>query len=409
VTFTRAPTSTEDIPLALGTALLGTRPDGRTTRYRTTIVTTLTPNGRSVSGTAPAAAITGGTDDQLRVNLDGDGVRTITLDTRSTAAAIASALQTAVRALTALTLGNQPAYTLFRCDYGVTAPGMFTLRSGTTGPLSTVVVTDAGSNNGTVVLKLGITHGGREAAGMDSLAVPVVGDVVGSVTNIGPNQITQLASPLAGVFAITNPLILANGRNPANDDAYRQDLQAHILALGRGTPDSVRRGAYQARDTTGQFVVLNIQTVYTFGNVTVYVYDGQSTTQGAQTSTLTLVNDELNGRGGEPDGWLPGGVTSVVIPAKLRPVHLTATILVAPETDLVVAQQILTQALTDYLQQRSIGESVSFVGLLVRLQQVQPFLDIEFVVPVEYTLAHDVFVPVGSKAIPGTLTVDVQF
>jgi hypothetical protein len=138
------------------------------------------------------------------------------------------------------------------------------------------------------------------------------------------------------------------------------------------------------------------------------VYDGQSTLVGAQTATLTLVDQELHGQGTDPEGWLAGGITSVVLPATLYAIDVFATALIHPDADLITTQATLAQTISTHLQQRTIGDSVRYIGMLLAMEHAVPgLLQIAFTLPTVFTLGPpvDFFIPVGGKAIPGTITV----
>ena len=125
--------------------------------------------GNSVSAATPSTDISGGTDTSFQVNLDGDGAQTVTLTvgTLNTGALIAAAIQTAVRALTAADAKNQQAYDYFACDYDSSVSGRYFLQSGSNkGAASSVVITDAASDNVADDLKIGSTNGGTESVGV---------------------------------------------------------------------------------------------------------------------------------------------------------------------------------------------------------------------------------------------------
>src|SRR5262249_15222914 len=204
VTFTKTVELIDDVSLPSPQVVQATLADGTQVLYRSLGDLVLTPSGRSISGLAPATTITASVNDTVSLNLDGDGVQTIILGTQTSATAIAASLQAAVRALVPLNPSHQPAYTTFRCDYGVTTAGAYTLRSGTAGMSSTVVVTPAGSHDASGVLKLGLAHGGQESVGMGSLDVPVLCDQVGVIGNVGAGQINQQVSPVAGILSVAN-------------------------------------------------------------------------------------------------------------------------------------------------------------------------------------------------------------
>lgn len=112
--------------------------------------------GTSTSDTSPATSASSG--QTLIININGDGAKTIILSTDATGNLVASDIQTKVRALTATTAYNQPAYANFTAVY----TSVYTLTSGQPGPNSTVVVS---GGSAATALKLGTGHGGTELTG----------------------------------------------------------------------------------------------------------------------------------------------------------------------------------------------------------------------------------------------------
>jgi hypothetical protein len=114
--------------------------------------------GRSQSANNPATTLLADSR-RINVNLDNDGPREITISlTAATGAGIAAAIQDAVRALTAITATNQPAYAGFTCTFETpAAPALpfYRLTSGSTGPNSSVVVTDAATPSAGISLGAG--------------------------------------------------------------------------------------------------------------------------------------------------------------------------------------------------------------------------------------------------------------
>ncbi|TAK09729.1 MAG: phage tail sheath family protein [Candidatus Manganitrophaceae bacterium] len=131
-----------------------------------------TDKGTSQSGASPATTLPAG-NRKMVVNLNGDGPQTITLaNPLTTGAEIATAIQTAVRALVPLR-GSTPtaAFTAFTAAFGA---GIYTLTSGAGGKRSSVQVTNAPSENAATLLKLGKNNGGTEQTGAAVLR-PAVG------------------------------------------------------------------------------------------------------------------------------------------------------------------------------------------------------------------------------------------
>jgi uncharacterized phage protein gp47/JayE len=388
VLYTRDPAYSEDIPLAAQQAVSATLPDGTVVSYHTLAAVTLQPQGRSVSAAAPGTALTGGSNDQVQLNLDGDGLRTVTLGTQTTGAGIASTLQTLVRALTAVSPVKQPAYAGFRSDYGTVTPGLYTLRSGTTGPTSSVVVTPALTHNASVTLKLGVAQGGSETPGMDTLDVPVLCDQIGVLGNVGAGHITTLASAVAGILSVNNPLAFANGRAPASSDAYRQDLREYLLALGTGTPSSIERA----------------------GTIQVSVCDGRSLLVGAQEDVRLAVEQELLGLGPSGREWIAAGTTVGVVPATIHRVDVQATVVLGPTPNLQLSQSALVSALYTLLYQWPVGAAMTYMQMAqVMDATVAELLGVTFTAPAQFrpTGLQTLTAEIGRKFMPGILAVEV--
>jgi len=410
VTYTPLATWVDDIPLPAPLVVQATLADGTQVLYRSLGDLVLTPSGRSISGQAPATSLTGGTNDHLTLNLDSDGAQTIFLGTQTTATGIAAAIQAAVRALTAVYPSNQQAYTGFRCDYGVTTAGAYTLRSGSAGSSTAVVVTVAASLDASHVLKLGLTQGGIETVGQDELAVPVVCDQIGVIGNVGAGQINTQVSAVTGIDHIANPLMVANGREPASDDAYRQDLRSYLLALGRGTQDSVERAVAHTVSADGQMHVMSSQVVYGAGTIQAYICDGRSLTVGAQTDVIQDVQDELDGLGQEVGGWVPSGNAAGVVSANILTVNVNVTVTVGPTPDLVRAQAAIATVIYQTLYQWGVGQSLSYAQLTTRIDAaVAEVFDVVFTLPVAWTTAPPLAIggAIGQKVMPGAIAVQV--
>ncbi len=408
VTYTALLTTIDDIPLAAQQVVRAVLAEGTEVLYRSLGPLILTPSGRSISGQAPGTTLVSGTNDQVELNLDGDGPQTVVLGTQTTAVGIASALQAAVRALTAATPSRQSAYNGFRCDYSVTTPGAYTLRSGTPGTGSTCVVTPAAADDASMVLKLGAASGGIETPGQRTLEVPVVCDTIGVLGNVGVGQIREQASAVAGIEAVGNALMFANGREPASDDAYRQDLESYLLALGRGTEDALERAVSRTVSPDGQRHVMSSQVVYGASTIQVFVCDGQSLTVGAQGSVITAVQDELDGLGQEPGGWRPGGNKAGVASASILTVPVDVDVFVGETPDLISAQIAITQALYSFLYTANIGEALTRMRLDSVIDAAsREVFNIVYRLPLAFTLP--VPLPLGGgmgvKPMPGLVAV----
>lgn len=413
VVFVRQVNYLDDIPLPQPQHLEPVMPpDTPVPTYATIVSTAVLTCGRSISNTAPLNQTIAGINDRVTLSLDGDGAQTVSLGTAATGDAVASALQAQVRTLFAITPALQPAYDRFRCDWNITTPGRLTLRSGNPGPSSSVVVTPSPTADASAVLKLGLLYGGSEQVGMDEISVPCQADSIGVSGNLGANQLTVQRAPVPGVARVYNPLPFVNGRDIASDDAYRAAIGAHLLALGRGTSDSLVYAAEAARTSTGAQLVQSAQAApSTHANVQVFVADGRSLTVGAQPEIVQAVQDELDGRGSMPGGWIPSGVTALVRAATVRVIDVQAVVLIGPHPDGVIAQRRAVQAITATLQRARVGESVGYVDMLRAIDDaVDEVLRVDFTGPAAWstTPQQDIGAVIGTKLMPGTIQVEVR-
>jgi phage tail sheath protein FI len=197
-----------------------------------------TDNGRSVSGASPSTTLP--TDHRkLQVNLNGDGPQAIVLaDPCGNGNDIATAIQKAVRALTPLRVATpKGAFDNFTAGF---ADGVYTLKSGTTGKLSTVQVTPSSdsSADAAALLKLGTVSGGTENNGL-ALLRPAVGGY-----NLGSSRVG------GAVIAVTPGTDGPDGTTLQDSD-YISGLSAlntvtdvNIIAVpGIGTKAVVEAGA----------------------------------------------------------------------------------------------------------------------------------------------------------------------
>lgn len=123
--------------------------------------------GSSEGATGASTDISAGTDDSIDIAVDGGAVVTVTVSLAglTTGALIEAALESAINS--ALIAAGQDARVWV--DFNGAAPDQYTIYSQSTGLTSSVVVTDAASDNVADDLGLGTANGGTEAAGVDDL------------------------------------------------------------------------------------------------------------------------------------------------------------------------------------------------------------------------------------------------
>ena len=156
--------------------------------------------GYSLSDTEPSL-VTAVLDNEFQIALSGEIAQTVILSTAlAGGAAIAAAIQVAVRAMVAASAPNQPDYNDFICIF--TAEGRYLLINGTAAVGKTVVVTDAGVDNVADKFKLGGANGGTEGAAFeDGLAITALsegiwGEVLAISTELQNKVKTTVAADL---------------------------------------------------------------------------------------------------------------------------------------------------------------------------------------------------------------------
>ena len=121
--------------------------------------------GDSVGATGSSIDISAGTDDSIDIAVNGGAVVTATVSVAglNTGALIEAALEAAINA--ALAADGQDGRVWVNFDAG--APDQYTVTSQSTGLTSSVVITDAASDNVADDLGLGVANAGTETAGTD--------------------------------------------------------------------------------------------------------------------------------------------------------------------------------------------------------------------------------------------------
>ena len=198
-------------------------------------------SGTSVSDAAPGTTTVGVVT--LDVNLDGDGVRSISLETDlASGAAIAADIQAKVRALLSTNPAKQKAYSSFTAEYTT----VYTLTSGSTGSSSSVVVS---GGTGAVGLKLGVANGGTEAAGVPAYAALDLSQEAGLLTA------TQQA--LSRLFLVDGyalvplfPIVQASDSGQDVNQSLMSVIKAHITAARAVIEQKWRVAIYGAQKNT---------------------------------------------------------------------------------------------------------------------------------------------------------------
>src|SRR4029453_16404432 len=144
--------------------------------------------------------------------------------------------------------------------------------------------------------------------------------------------------------------------------------------------------------------------------IQVYVCDGRSLTVGAQTDVIRDVQDELDGLGEEPGGWIAAGNTAGGVAATVLTGGVDVDGYVGATPDLTRGKQAVTNALYTFLYQSGVGQVLTLVHLDGVIDQaVAEVFNIVYRLPTAFstTPPSPIGGAIGIKVMPGRLVVNV--
>lgn len=199
--------------------------------------------GISVSGASPSTSIATESDAKFNISVDGDAAElvTLTLTGLTSGAAIATQLQTAIRAKG----GKKAAVTV---DYDVTVAGKYVVASGTLGSGSSVVITPSAVGSITEELKLGADSGGTETAGTGDVANIAAATAEEIAAVIATDMEKCTASVVAGKLVITSKTVVDSkitlGNGTANTALGFTNAQVENFIRGLGYDTDMANADY---------------------------------------------------------------------------------------------------------------------------------------------------------------------
>lgn len=159
--------------------------------------------GYHTGGQNPSVDISGGTDTSFQIQADSEtspSLITLTVAGLNSGAAIAAAMQVAIRAL-----GG--AYSAVTVTYeGAPVTDYYLITSGTTGVASAITITNATSNNVADNLKIGAANGGASTAGTAGSGAGLVGAVshVHATGGRDSSDLARLGTKVLAVMYLNN-------------------------------------------------------------------------------------------------------------------------------------------------------------------------------------------------------------
>jgi uncharacterized phage protein gp47/JayE len=200
-----------------------------------------------------------------------------------------------------------------------------------------------------------------------SLTLPVAAVVAGAGGNLGANTITRIGTTLPGIDAATNTLPMSGGCDAETDDALRSRFQKYLASLWRATPAAIG------------FAILGLQQGLSF-HIDENVTAGGIPRQG---SFLITIDDGsgappqsvLNAVSNVVESYRPIGSTFCVQPPLLISAAVTVSVQWKPGVSVGLTAQTVSDAISRYIEQLTIGESLSVSRVILVAFQSSDMVD----------------------------------
>ena len=251
-------------------------------------------------------------------------------------------------------------------------------------------------------------------------SVPIRAVAAGGIGNTAANTVTFLRTSVTGVVSVSNPTALVNGRDSADDEAFRASWRDYLASLTRGTRDAILAGIRNYRDATGVRPV-HSAALLEWGGQTLLACGGSpaalviSIDDGSGRASLGLVGDSqrrVDGTDTEGTGLRAAGIPTEVRAATPLPIDVDALVYADRRFSPVTVQQQVEAVIRLFIGQLPVGGQLisgelqgqfDLSQLFRRVMDVPGVLRARFNQPV-----NDRWVPIGHKAIAATVNVVVQ-
>ena len=133
------------------------------------------------------------------------------------------------------------------------------------------------------------------AAGVASVAVPVVAQVAGTAGNVQAAAVSLLATAIPGVDMVANAVAFQNGIDAETDDAFRSRFRNFIASRSRATPAAIGYAISSVQQGLSYTIAENIDATGAplIGNFVVTVDDGSGAPSPTLLATVTDAIDAV--------------------------------------------------------------------------------------------------------------------
>ena len=193
------------------------------------------------------------------------------------------------------------------------------------------------------------------AAGVTSVTVPALAMTASAAGNVAPNQITTLGQAITYVDTVNNSAAFGGGTNAETDAALRTRFIAYLASLSRATKAAVAYAISTVLPTATFTLLENQQYNGTTDNgyFTVVVDDGSGY---PPTSFLNACSAAI-------DAIRPITTRFGLFPPVAVSVSVTVTTVIAPGYDPVATRSAVQAAITAYINNLVLGQSMTFSRL----------------------------------------------
>ncbi len=241
--------------------------------------------------------------------------------------------------------------------------------------------------------------------GETEITIPIQAIDEGIIGNTLPGSISKFpAAPTD--MTVTNLIALTSGLDIESNSDQKARFAAYIQSLSRGTLSAIRYAAGLAKiyDVSGN-VTEQIRRVGVIeeipGKVSVYVFNGQSSTSDEIVAESQKIIDGYEESGAKVEGYRAAGVQVVVAAMGEAAQDLTATVTPLPGYSLDAAMvNLITNTYTSFLSTLAPGEPMYFSVLTGRLLGVTGVLNIDISTPSDNVLSL-----ANTVIIPGTISI----
>lgn len=131
------------------------------------------------------------------------------------------------------------------------------------------------------------------AAGQTTLTATAQAVITGSGSNVAANQLSQIASGIAGIDAVTNPAAIGNGANAEPDANFRSRFVLYLNSLSKAIKAAIQSAIQGVQQGINYNLIENINTggFLQYGEFVAVIDDGS----GSPSSALVLaVQNAIN-------------------------------------------------------------------------------------------------------------------